>query len=139
MTTINSERQARIKTVVMQQPDAIVEQSIRLWEALASELISIIGEGGFQSLYYRSLHLCAPTHPWLEPDYPRQTAESIFSWLQSGLGTLSQADATKASIDLLITFIDTLALLIGDQLTDSIMRTAWADVSQDKQQKEFRK
>lgn len=54
----------------MQRPEAIADASTYLWERPASELISIIGEGGFQSLYSRSIHLCSVAYPWMTLDHP---------------------------------------------------------------------
>ncbi|MES2353603.1 MAG: hypothetical protein V4568_04210, partial [Pseudomonadota bacterium] len=38
---------------------------LKLWRPLAFQLISIIGEGGFNALYARSIYLTHATFPWL--------------------------------------------------------------------------
>lgn len=111
----------------MQRPEAIAEVSIRLWERLARELVSIIGERGFQSLYSRSLHLAGATFPWLEINSSLQQNSSGFADLKKCLAGQDSTEASEASAALLIIFIDILALLIGELLTASILRLAWGD------------
>lgn len=121
----------------MQRPEAIVEVSIHLWERLAHELVSIIGEGGFQSLYKRSLHLTSATFPWMELNSPLPQKGSGFADLKKCLAGQDSTNAGEASAALLIAFIDILALLIGELLTSSILRLAWGDDALDTVVKEL--
>lgn len=112
----------------MQRPDAVVEVTIFLWERLAIDLISIIGDEGFQSLYTRSAHLNSVAFPWLLLDHATQSSASRFAGLQMSLenrALTDPAETKEACKTLLITFVDILALLIGDSLTASILRSAW--------------
>jgi len=127
MTTTNPQRFQMIKKTVIQRPGAIAEVSVNLWERLSTELISIIGEGGFQSLYLRSIHLTSATFPWLAPNHPSQQSDSRFTDLKMSLEGRDSTEASEASIALLSTFIDILALLIGETLTTGILRSAWGD------------
>lgn len=114
----------------MQRPEAMLDVTISLWERLASELISIIGEGGFQSLYSRSVHITRVTFPWIVPSHPWQRTDSRFEDLKISFERqdfTEVSEASEASITLLITFIDILALLIGELLTTSILGSAWGD------------
>lgn len=111
----------------MQRPEALQETTVRLWERLAAELISIIGDGGFQSLYSRSVHLVSKTFPWMVQIHPWQRTDSRFEDLKIGFTGRDAAEAGEASIALLITFVDLLATLIGEHLTNSIVRAAWGD------------
>ena len=45
--------------------DNDVDSIILLWELIAEEIISIIGEGGFTTLYERSEFLTQKIFPWL--------------------------------------------------------------------------
>lgn len=126
MATIDAQRHLMITSAVMQRPDAPVDVTIHLWERLATELIQIIGEGGFQSLYTRSLHLAGKTYPWMAVNQPPHT-ESRFAGLRMDLEGQSAKTSCEASIALLATFIDILSLLIGEQLTTGILRSAWGD------------
>jgi hypothetical protein len=137
MTTIRPQRDQMIKRAVMQRPEAVVEISIHLWEKLAHELVSIIGEGGFQSLYKRSLHLTSATFPWMAADSTLPQSGSGFTDLKKCLAAQDATNAGEASTALLIAFIDILALLIGELLTSSILRLAWGDDALDTVVKEF--
>lgn len=122
----------------MQRPDAVVDVTIFLWERLAIELISIIGEEGFQSLYVRSARLNSVAFPWLLLDHESpaysQSSDSRFAGLQMSLENRKLTDPAQideACKKLLMTFVDILALLIGDSLTASILRSAWSGESFD--------
>lgn len=121
----------------MQRPEAVVETSTQLWEKLARELVSIIGEGGFQSLYKRSLHLTSATFPWVTADSTSPKSSDGFASLKKCLAEQDAATAGEASAALLITFIDILALLIGEHLTSSILCLAWGDDALDTVVKEL--
>ena len=121
----------------MQRPVAIVDVSILLWEKLSRQLASIIGEGGFQSLYDRSLHLTAPTFPWLTSCNSSTPKGSRFEELRKCLADQDLINSGEASIALLVTFIDILAVLIGEFLTSTILDLAWADHALDTVVKEL--
>jgi hypothetical protein len=128
-----------IRKAIMQRPEAVQDVTISLWELLASELVSIIGEGGFQSLYARSVHLTGARFPWLQLRHPLQASDSRFAGLKMSLEGRDSAEAAEASICLLTTFIDILALLIGELLTIRILRSAWGDDALDIAVKESQK
>jgi hypothetical protein len=111
----------------MQRPEAMLDVTLHLWSQLASELVSIIGEGGFQALYSRSLHLTAKTFPWVAPGLPSHEIDSRFASLKTNLEEQDSKEAGEASIALLGIFIDILGSLIGELLTTSILRSAWGD------------
>lgn len=112
--------------------------AIDLWEQLAAKLISIIGNGGFQSLYARSIYLTNTRFPWLARSESSSDADSRFASLKASLDGRELAEASEASIALLITCIDILTLLIGDPLTTSILRSAWGDDALDIAEKDVR-
>jgi hypothetical protein len=137
MTTIGPQRDQMIRKAVMRRPEAIADVSIDLWEKLACGLISIIGEGGFQSLYQRSLHLTSATFPWMESHPSSLQKDAGFADLKICLAEQDPTVAGEASTALLITFIDILALLIGELLMSSILRLAWGDDALDTVVKEL--
>lgn len=137
MATIHTQRHLMIQRAVTQRPDALLEVTVSLWERLASELISIIGEGGFQSLYSRSVHVSSASFPWLVLSHPWQRTDARFADLKISFEGRDFTEASEASITLLITFIDILALLIGELLTTSILQSAWGDDALDTAVKEF--
>lgn len=128
----------------MQQPEAVVATSLHLWQCLSLSLISIIGDSGFQSMYIRSLFLAAARFPWL----PRSSHVAMlkngnttrFDTLHAALAAQAQQDAheaAEAGIVMLQTFVDILALLIGEHLTTSILVSAWGDVALDSAAKDL--
>ncbi len=119
MTTID-ERHQMIERNVMCRPEAVVEDTIVLWDLLAAELVAIIGRIGFDTLYARSIHMVRGQYPWLaeggDPDRFK---------LRASLAERTPALAGAASSALLATFTDTLTQLIGESLTTAILRSAW--------------
>lgn len=128
-----------IRDAIVQRPDDIASVTVVLWERLAAELIAIIGEGGFDSLYPRSVHLVRVKFPWLATCHPAQQGESRFADLQASLEGRDFPQTSEASIALLITFIDILATLIGESLTNSILRSAWGEDATNIDVKDLRK
>lgn len=138
MAITDTPRHQMIRRAVTQQPDTLASVTGALWTRLAAELVSIIGKGGFDSLYSRSIHLAGMDFPWLASCHLSQQADSRFANLQTGLEGRDFAEASEASIALLTTFIDILATLIGESLTNGILRSAWGDDALDSAVKELR-
>lgn len=107
-----------------------------LWDGLATELISIIGQGGFAALYSRSVHQAGMRFPWLSPMQLKQPTDFRFADLKSCLDERDATEAREASVALLATFIDILETLIGEQLTNSILQSAWGKDATDTPEKE---
>ncbi len=124
-------RQIIIDNLMAQQPENIADAAIGHWEKLADEIISIVGEDGFALQYERSVHLAQSTFPWLPPgSSPSQPPQrSRFAELGMRLADQTPADARAAHRLLLTTFTDILASLIGEQLTSSILRSAWGNLA----------
>lgn len=109
-----------------QEKDAVFA-TINLWERLAAQIISIVGESGFYSLYTRSL-LIAQTHvPWLETAALLLQPDARFAELKRSFEKQPLAQVITANNLLMITFTDILASIIGEQLTVGILRAAWDD------------
>lgn len=123
-TTVHSRRQI-IEAALARHPDAVAQASIRLWERLAPELVSIIGEGGFKPLYARSVRLSCAQYPWLAPAAAAAPGEARFVQLQALLQARDQAQALQGSAALFNIFLDLLASLIGEVLTTHLLSSAW--------------
>lgn len=111
----------------LDNPDAekMVDTAIERWEQMATHIISIIGEGGFESLYARSVHLTQLTFPWLLAVNLPPVANQRFADLKASLQGQSTALAKEANQLLLITYTGILASLIGAHLTTRILHLAW--------------
>lgn len=126
MATVHEQRQRMIEHALLRDPGAVVDVSIRLWQQLAAALNQIIGERGVESMYARSLHQGQKQFAWLTPQ-PLQLLETAMSTLRSDLQAQSATLACAASTAMLMHFITTLILLIGELLTNSILLQAWGD------------
>ncbi len=132
METSDLLRHQIIKSLMAQHTDRVADVTINLWEQLASEIISIIGEGGFNSLYARSVFLTQPAFPWLAASALSPQTDHRLKELKTSLEGQTPAQASEANSLLLITFTDILASLIGERLTTSILRSAWGLSASDK-------
>ncbi|MGK5006183.1 hypothetical protein [Janthinobacterium sp. LB2P70] len=126
MATVHEQRQRRIEHALRREPGAVVDVSIRLWEQLSTELSQIIGERGVESMYARSLHQSQKQFSWLTPHSPQALAAAMAA-LRTSLASQADTVACTASTAMLMHFIDTLILLIGELLTNSILLKAWGD------------
>lgn len=137
METSSLPRHRIIKSLTTQPPGKQVDAAINLWEQITSQIISIIGEGGFTSLYARSLFLTQSTFPWLAADSAPPRTDHRFAPLKKSLEAQNPLQASEANNLLLITFTDILASLIGESLTTHILRSAWGNDALDRTGKEF--
>jgi len=137
METNDLLRHQMINNLMAQPAEKVADTAINLWEQMATQIISIVGNGGFNSLYARSVFLSQSTFPWLAADPLSPQPDHRFSELKMSLEGQMPAQAREANSLLLITFTDILASLIGEQLTTSILRSAWGDDASNKAGKEF--
>ena len=137
MVTNDLLRHQMINNLMAQPAEKVADAAINLWEQMATQIISIVGNGGFNSLYARSVFLSQTTFPWLATDPLSPQPDHRFSELKMSLEGQMPAQAREANSLLLITFTDILASLIGEQLTTSILRSAWGDDASNKAGKEF--
>ncbi|MBC7445248.1 MAG: hypothetical protein H7273_07225 [Polaromonas sp.] len=126
MESITNSRQQLLHAALARQPADGLKTTLRLWEQLAPELISIIGEGGFQPLYARSVRLAGKNHPWLLPCAVKPVADNRFADLAACLQTQDILDVQQASLDLFTIFLDLLVSLIGEKLTTHLLHSAWS-------------
>ncbi|MGK5054453.1 hypothetical protein [Janthinobacterium sp. RB2P8] len=126
MALVHEQRQRRIEHALLREPGPVVDVSIRLWEQLATELNQIVGERGVESMYSRSLHQSQKQFNWLSP-HPPQALAAAMTALRASLQEQTDAVVCAASTAMLMHFINTLILLIGELLTNSILLRAWGD------------
>jgi hypothetical protein len=84
----------------------------------------VIGQRGSAALYQRALHLARAHYSWLAAcEGAGERGE--FDALRSALSTQPPEHAAAAHDSLLQTFIDLLADLIGESLTQRLLQAAW--------------
>jgi hypothetical protein len=137
MATSDLPRHQIIKILMAQPPEKAADAAIHIWEQMASHIITIIGEDGFNSLYARSLFLSQAKFPWLSTSSPTPNAVHRFDELKTSLEAQAPAQASEANSLLLVTFIEILASLIGAQLTSHILQLAWGINTGNSTNKEF--
>ena len=135
METSDLLRYQIIKSVIAQHPEKGV--AINLWERLASHIIDIVGESGFQSLYKRSIFLTQPRFPWLAAEPLLPQTDYRFAELKTSFEAKTFAQASEANTLLLLNFTGILASIIGEQLTITILRSAWGIEAANGVSKEF--
>ena len=116
-----------IESLLARHTGKVADAAIFLWEQMATEIISIIGVAGFDSLYARSILFCQPKFPWLKLQATPSSTHQGLAELKTNLEGQPPAQAMAANSLLLITFTDILAKLIGEQLTTRILNSAWGE------------
>lgn len=125
MEASDSLRHKIIDDLMAPHTEKVADAAVKFWELMAAQIVSIVGEDGFTSLYIRSLFLAQSTFPWLAPCTLMPQPGNRFEMLKNSLEEQTPMLASKANYLLLITFTDILASLIGEELTISILRLAW--------------
>jgi hypothetical protein len=138
METCDLPRHQLIKSLMAKQTEKIADAAIILWEQLATQIISIVGEDGFNAIYVRSIFLSRSTFPELPaiPLSPQQGHR--FAKLKISFEGQSPVQVREANNLLLITLTDILASLIGEQLINRILRLAWGAEIPNETGKEFK-
>ncbi len=137
METSELLRHQMIERLAAQHTGSVADAAVSLWARMASQLISIVGEGGFNSLYLRSVFLAQASYAWLKSEPASANPEQNFALLKSSLEDQTAAQAQAANILLLKLFTDILASLIGELLTHSILDAAWNGDHRDHDAKEL--
>ena len=131
-------RQKLVKSrMALSSEEEVADTAIDLWEQMAAQVISIIGQEGFDSLYMRSVSLTRSTYPWFSAVLPRSKIDQRFTDLKISFEGQTPEQASIANSQLLITFTDILASLIGEQLTIRLLRLAWGEDPFEKPGKEL--
>jgi hypothetical protein len=136
MATDDDSPRAILGHALARDPDAIVNTSVELLELLANALIGIIGEQGFETLLFRSVHRVNLDYPWMMFDPRSRPADPEFNLLRRCFDGQDLAESTAASVLLFNTFIDILTLLIGEHLTMLILNAALGHAGAEKNSKE---
>lgn len=103
----------------------IASQAVAVWHEVNATLVPIIGQRGVVSLYNHCLYLARNDFPCLTAAYESALPPVEYSALQSALAQQSCALAAAANEALLQLFHDRLAQLIGESLTEHLLRPIW--------------
>lgn len=132
MPTTDSElcREAIRRTLLQRAGDApdanaVAEATIRTWHEVATRIVPVIGVGGRDVLFNRSLHLTCMAFPWLTIVGDHRDSTALLANLKERLAGRETAAATEASYTLLVTFTEMLTNLIGESLTARLLGPIW--------------
>ncbi|SCY17277.1 hypothetical protein [Nitrosospira sp. Nsp13] len=85
-----------IKDLLAQPTEKVADRAIHAWERMAIQIISIVGEDGFNSLYARSLFLSQAKFPWLAASPLAPQIDHRFAGLKVSLEGQAPAQASEA-------------------------------------------
>lgn len=95
-----------------------------LFEPLKAELVDLVSEEGFYSLFERSVFITCQKYPWFDALKLLTITPHLVS-LQAVLRQRDPAEAREVGTALLINLVDLVASLIGDPLLIDILCSAW--------------
>ncbi|MDD2853087.1 MAG: hypothetical protein PHY09_14475 [Desulfuromonadaceae bacterium] len=112
-------------------PDAraFAEVTIGTWQQMAAQLMPVIGTGGVNVLFNRSLHLTCIAFPWLTMLGDKRVNTALLASVKARLAGRDTDEAIHASCTLLVTFIEQLKTLIGESLTERLLDPIWVPTS----------
>jgi hypothetical protein len=119
-------REAIGKTIVNhagKSPDsnAIAEAAVITWLEMCAQLKPVLGVRGVNILFRRSLHLTKISFPEIEISDFSESDTNLLAGLKNNLTRRETTNALESIRDLLVTFTELLASLIGDPLTKRLL------------------
>ena len=109
----------------------IADLAALTWRDIDAALSPIIGQRGVAALYKRSLHLTRACYPWLATVYESTLQDGDFTALQTALSQQTSSAAAAGNSTLLRTFYDLLSNLIGQSLTERLLKSVSNGLSSD--------
>ncbi len=101
------------------------EAVVAVWRDAERALRPVIGARGVVALFNRSVHLAAVAHPWLAQAAQNPSVPLDLDALRALLASQRAHQALTAGNHLLDHLHRLLEHLIGDPLTERLLRTAW--------------
>lgn len=98
-----------------------------MWQKIDTALTPIIGRGSVAVLYLRSLRLVEPAHPWLAGLHQDAKPGIDMAGLKSLLSQQDSETAAVAGGELLQTFYELLASLVGPSLSERLLHSVWEE------------
>ncbi len=106
-------------------PAAVARTVVALWLECDAALHPVIGHGGAAALFHRSLSLNAVEHPWMAPGTSVLTTSVDLVALEAQVQQRPAAEAAAAGEALFRQLYGLLASLVGDSLTERLLRSVW--------------
>lgn len=104
---------------------AIAEATINTCLQVSARLAPVIGTRGVDALFSRSVNVTSKTFRWLTMAGNDGNSTALLARIKVCLAGQESTVAAEASYALLVTFIELLATLIGESLTDRLLAPVW--------------
>lgn len=101
---------------------SIASLIVSVWRDIDAALAPIIGHRGVGALFRRTLHLIRQDYPWLMASHESMADPIDFMALHATLSQRPSANVVAANGALLQKFLEQLVSLIGESLTDRLLR-----------------
>lgn len=105
----------------------VADVIVKAFRGIGQVLVPIIGQRGLAALYRRSLHLAGPTFAEVIATTEAVPMAMDFALLEAELGKQTAEEAAAAGAALLQVFNVLLTSLIGQSLTERLLRSVWAN------------
>lgn len=115
---------------------AIAEAATSVWHDAATRLAPVIGGHGVNVLFRRSLHITSKAFPWLGATGSEESDAELLNALQRHLAEREAALAIEVGGAILVTFTELLTSLIGESLTERLLRPIWATQALESEQEQ---
>ena len=102
---------------------SIASLIVSVWRDIDTALAPIIGHRGVGALFGRTLHVIRQDYPWLTAPHESIADPIDFAALHSILSQRTSANIVAANGALLQKFLEQLASLIGESLTERLLST----------------
>ena len=141
-TTGNEIRRKAIRRTLSQRagssPDAsaIAEATLGTWQEVAARLEPLIGTGGVDILFGRSLNLTSRSFPCLALASDYGDSVTSLASFRATVENMDVAVAIEASNALLVIFTEMLATMVGESLTERLLDMVWVSPSGSEMEKE---
>lgn len=104
---------------------AIADATLSTWHQMFALLAPVIGAKGAELLFRRSLYVTSITFRWLTIAGDHEDSTVLIASLKTCLASHETDAAAEASYTLMATFIELLATMIGESLTERLLRSVW--------------
>jgi diguanylate cyclase (GGDEF)-like protein len=125
MDAIDALRQSIRTQLDPARRNGIAEQAIRLAEAAARELVPFVGNAGFCIIFSRSVHQARSRYPWLQQRSPPVSPGDLIAALRDSVDGRAPIEIAFAGRHVFLGMIDSLAVLLGEQMTSTLLHAAW--------------
>jgi hypothetical protein len=102
---------------------SIASLIVSVWRDTDAALAPIIGHRGVGALFRRTLHLIRHDYPWLTASHESMADPIDFTAFHSTLSQRTSANIVAANGALLQKFLEQLVHLIGESLTERLLRS----------------